>query len=136
MLAGSTPTSTGRPWKKISSRQPTRTNARHRASRAFRTRPAAKAAALIQRCSVERPGQAVLAQDQGEQDEDLVEAQPHRRGGDGELALLVRGELDGLGEPVPELGILVTEVLILLDQVGPVGPPSCASSTAAWTFWA
>ena len=29
MLAGSTPTSTGRPWKKISSRQPTRTNARH-----------------------------------------------------------------------------------------------------------
>jgi len=32
MLAGSTPTSTARPWKKISSRQPTSTRALHWAS--------------------------------------------------------------------------------------------------------
>ena len=68
-------------------------------------------------------GAGLLAEDQGQQDEDLVEAQPHRRGGDGELALLARGELDGLSEPVPELGILLTEVLILLDQLGPRRSP-------------
>ena len=52
----------------------------------------------------------------------MVEAQPHRRGGDGELPLLDRGEFDRLGEPVPELGILLAEVLILLDQLGTSGP--------------
>ena len=35
-------------------------------------------------------------QDQGEQGEDLVEAQAHRGGGDGELVLLEDGEFDGL----------------------------------------
>jgi len=60
----------------------------------------------------------VLAQEEVEQDEDLVEAQSHGRGGDGELALLLRGEVDGQVEPVPELGILATEVLIPLDQLG------------------
>src|SRR5512135_359408 len=58
------------------------------------------------------------AQDQGQQGEDLIEAQAHRRGRDGELVLLARGELDGLSEPVPESGILLAEALVLLDQFG------------------
>src|SRR4051794_23577393 len=68
-------------------------------------------------------GAGLCAEDQGQQDEDLVEAQPHRTGGDGELALLARWEVDGRSEPVPELGILVTEVLIPRDQLGPRRPP-------------
>ena len=46
----------------------------------------------------------------------LVEAQAHGQGRDGELLLLGRGELDGLEQPVPELGVLPAEGLVLLDQ--------------------
>jgi hypothetical protein len=67
-------------------------------------------------------GACLLPQEQGEQDEDLVEAQSHRRGGDGELPLLGRGEFGRLREPGPELGILPAEVLSLLDQLGPGRP--------------
>src|SRR5512143_898293 len=63
-------------------------------------------------------GAGLRAENQGQEDEDLVEAQSHRRSGAGELTLLARGELDGPSEPVPELGILVTELLILGDQLG------------------
>ena len=117
MLAGSTPTRTGRPWKKISSRQPTRINARHYRSRCFRTRPAACPAAWTQR-RVCRAGACLCPQDQGQQDEDLLEAQAHGRGGDGELLLFARGEFDRVSQPVPEPGILLAEELVLLDQFG------------------
>ena len=63
-------------------------------------------------------GACLRAQDQRQQDEDLIEAQAHRRGRDGELVLLGRGELDGLSQPVPESRILLAEVLSLLDQFG------------------
>src|SRR5262249_58840543 len=58
MLWGSTPTRTGRRWKKISSRQPTRTSARQERSRDLSTRPAAVAAAWPHRGTVERLGAA------------------------------------------------------------------------------
>ena len=58
MLWGSTPTRTGRRWKKISSRQPTRTKVRAARSSRLRTAPAAVPAAWTQRCTVERPGAA------------------------------------------------------------------------------
>jgi hypothetical protein len=62
------------------------------------------------------------AQEDGQQGEDLVEAQAHGQGGDGELHLLGRRELDGLGLPVPELGVLAAEGLVLWDQFVPSGP--------------
>ena len=64
-------------------------------------------------------GACLRPQDQRQQDEDLIEAQAHGRGRDGELVLLVRGELDGLSQPFPEPRILLAEVVrILLDQFG------------------
>ena len=59
------------------------------------------------------------AQDEGQEDEDLVEAQAHRGGGDGELLPSGLGEVDGLREPVPELGILVAEGLELVEELRP-----------------
>ena len=56
------------------------------------------------------------AQKDGQQGQDLVEAQAHGQGRDGELLLLGQGELDGLEQPVPELGVLAAEDFVLLDQ--------------------
>jgi hypothetical protein len=47
----------------------------------------------------------------------LVEAQAHGQGGHGELLLLGQGELDGLEQPVPELGVLPAEGGVFLDQL-------------------
>src|SRR5262249_39679948 len=61
------------------------------------------------------------AQEDSQQDEGLVEAQAHGPGGHGELLLLGLGELDGVAEPVPKLGVLAAEVLILLEELLPSG---------------
>ncbi len=57
------------------------------------------------------------AQEDGQQDQGLVEAQAHGQGRHGELLLLGQGELDGLEQPVPELGVLPAEGSVLLDQL-------------------
>src|SRR5205814_4045856 len=56
------------------------------------------------------------AQEDGQQYDDWVEAQAHGPGGHGELLLLGPGELDGLEQPVPELGVLLAERRIFLEQ--------------------
>src|SRR5262249_14417759 len=43
-------------------------------------------------------------------------------GRDGELLLLGQGKLDGLAQPVPELGVLPAEGLVLPDQFVSGGP--------------
>ena len=65
---------------------------------------------------MERPGARLGAQEDGQQDDELVEAQAHGQGRDGELLLLGQGELDGLEQPVPELGVLPAEGFVLPDQ--------------------
>ena len=57
------------------------------------------------------------AQEEGQQDQGLVEAQAHGQGRDGKLLLLGQRELDGLAEPVPELGVFAAEGVVLLDQL-------------------
>src|SRR5271154_581732 len=56
------------------------------------------------------------AQEDSQQSEDLIEAQSHGQGRDGELLLFGQGELDGLEQPIPELGVLAAEDVVLLDQ--------------------
>ena len=56
VLCGSTPTKTGLPWKKISSKQPVTTRRRHIWSRRFSTRPAASAHAFTHRAIFARLG--------------------------------------------------------------------------------
>src|SRR5262249_45697903 len=51
----------------------------------------------------------------------LVEAQAHGQRGDGELLLLGRGELDGLEQPVPELGVLLAEGRVVREELLPGG---------------
>ena len=63
-------------------------------------------------------GTGLDPQDQGQEDQGLVEAQAHRGGGDDELVLLGSREFDGQSEPVPELGIFLSQPLILGDQFG------------------
>ena len=113
--------------------QPTGIGARQERSSGWRTRPAAVAAAWARRCTVDQLGVAQAAEEDGQQGEDLVEAQAHGQGGDGELPLLGPREFDGLGQPVPELGVLAAEDFVLSDQFVSVGPPPCWASTAAST---
>ena len=55
------------------------------------------------------------AQEDGQQDDDLVEAQAHGQGGQSELLLLGERELDGLEQPLPELGVLPAEGFVLMS---------------------
>ena len=61
-------------------------------------------------------GTSRRAQEERQQGQDLVEAQAHGQGRRGEFLLLGRWELDGLEQPVPELGVLVAEEIVLLNQ--------------------
>ena len=63
-------------------------------------------------------GACLCPQDQRQQDKDLIEAQAHGRGRNGELPWLGRGELNGLSQPVPESRILVAEIVVLLVRFG------------------
>lgn len=57
------------------------------------------------------------AQEDGQQDQDWVEAQAHGQGRHGKLLWRGQWELDGLEQPVPELGVLAAEGFILPDQL-------------------
>ena len=49
----------------------------------------------------------------------MVEAQPHGHGRHGELLLLGQRKLDGLEQPVPQLGVFLAEGFVLPDQFLP-----------------
>ena len=117
MLWGSTPTRTGRRWKKISSRQPTRTKVLAGAIESLEDPAGGGGGGLdpAMNASSDRDMPAAPRR-MASKSQDLVEAQAHGQGGDGELLLLGQGELDGLEQPVPELGVLAAEGLVLSDQ--------------------
>src|SRR5271157_3130731 len=117
MLAGSTPTSTARPWKKLSSRQATRTNSLQRASKRLRTLPAASPAALDPAPDRGPRGSLPRSQKQGQQDLDLSQTQPHGRGLCREPLLLGCGDLDGPVHPLPQPGILLAKRLVFPGQL-------------------
>jgi hypothetical protein len=54
--------------------------------------------------------------DDGQQGANLVEAQAHGQGRDRELLFLGQGEVDGLEQPIRELGVLTAEDVVALDQ--------------------
>ena len=123
MLAGSTPTNTGRPRKKISIEAADQDQRPALSVEVLEDTRRLLSGHLDPALGRGAPGAGLFAQDDRQQDEDLVEAQAHRRGRDAELVSLARGELDGLSQPVPEPSILLSEVFVLLDQFG-VGRPS------------
>lgn len=55
-------------------------------------------------------GQAADGQQDGEQGEDLGEAEAHGAGSGRELLLLIQGAVDGLFQPVPQLTVLSAEL--------------------------
>ena len=118
-LVGSTPTRTGRPWKKISSRHPTRIKARHWRVEDRQDPPGAAAGRLDDPVQGRAAGTGRGAQDDGQEPADLVEAQAHRGGGDSELLPSGLGEVDGLLQPRPELRILVAQGLELVEELLP-----------------
>ena len=117
MLWGSTPTRTGRRRKKISSRQPTSTKVSAGVIQWLEDLAGGGGGGLDPAMNGGATGTRLHAQEDGQQGEGLVEAQAHGQGRDGELLLLGQRELDGLEQPVPELGVLLAEGGVLLDQL-------------------
>ena len=102
MLAGSTPTSTGRPWKKISSRQPTRTNARHRASRG--QDPAGRHAGGLDPAVDRGPrGGPLGPRSRASRTRTWLRLSPIAAAVTANSLLLARGELDGLSRASPRV---------------------------------
>ena len=54
-----------------------------------------------------------------QQDADLAVAEPHGHGRHGELLLLGRRKLDGLEQPVPQLGVFLAEGFVFLEEFRP-----------------
>src|SRR5215470_12855284 len=92
----------------------------------FQDGPGSSAGGLDPPMDLRATGSGRGTQEDSKQDEGLVEAQAHGQGSHGELLLLGLGELDGVKEPVPELGVLAAEVLILLEEWLPGGSAAVA----------
>ena len=133
MLWGSTPTRTGRRWKKISSRQPTRTKVRH-AIEWLEDLPGGGGRGLDPAMNGGATGAGRRPRRMASKARVWLRLKPMARAVTANCCCSAR-ELDGLGQPVPELGVLGRR-RVLLDQGGRVGPPPCSASTAARTLWA
>jgi hypothetical protein len=120
-LAGSTPTRTGRPWKKISIETADQDQGAALGIEDLQHLPGAAPGRLDDPVQSRAAGAGRGAQDDGQEPADLVEAQAHRGGGDSELWPSALGEVDGLLQPRPELRILVAEGLELVEELPPRG---------------